>query len=56
MNTTNRTSGAILVPYPKGKEFKPGHGQLGNRQVEVTAKGATNIVYIAIAEEEQYWW
>jgi hypothetical protein len=43
-------SGAILVPYPKGKEFKSGHGQLGNRQVRVTAKGATNIVDIAIAK------
>jgi hypothetical protein len=40
----------MLVPYPEGKEFEPGHGQLGNWQVGVTAKGATNIVDLAIAE------
>jgi hypothetical protein len=50
MNTTNRASGAILVPYPKGKEFKSGHGQLGNLQIGVTAKRATNIANLAIAK------
>jgi hypothetical protein len=40
----------MMVPYPEGKEFESGHGQLGNPQVGVTAKGATNIVDLAIAE------
>jgi hypothetical protein len=40
----------MLVPYPEGKEFESGHCQLGNWQVGVTAKGATNIVDLAIAE------
>ena len=48
--TTNHASSAILVLYPEGKEFKSGHGQLGEGQIGVTAKRATNIVDIAIAE------
>jgi hypothetical protein len=38
------------LPYSKGKEFKLGHGQLGNQHIGVTAKRATNIVDIAIAK------
>ena len=30
LGPTNHASGAELVPDPEGKEFKPGHGQLGD--------------------------
>ena len=34
LNTTNHASGAMLVPYPEGKEFESGHDQLCNCRLE----------------------
>jgi hypothetical protein len=50
MNPTNHASGAMLVPDPEGQEFESGHSQFRNRKAGVSAKSATDIVDLAVAE------
>ncbi len=50
MDSTNHTSGAMLVPEPGGQEFESGHSQFHDRKAGVLAKSATDTVDLAVAE------
>jgi len=50
LDPTNLASGAVLVPDPEGQEFESGHSQFRDRLAGVSAKSATDIVDLAVAE------